>query len=281
MSTITPAAFEQISDDLELKAAAAAAHVLGAKLIRRDVAPAQGMRDFDLVLADGSLEPLEVTRCADEEAMRTWSRIGSGLLAAPSLGRRWVLSVPPSVPVSETARVAYDVRAFEKRIVGALEVLEAEGCERIEWGRLQREPTLRDAFETLLDLRVLDGFCRPLPEGVVGHISFQAAVGGITLPDLIAIGVEREANRADNMAKLAAPTQARRRHLFVVFDGSSGSHFNAVDRALDSRLPTLPTPITTAWAAARGFVLVTTPPGPWQRYPLPRAVFEAPETWLA
>jgi hypothetical protein len=281
MSAISPAEFEQISDDLELKAAAAAACVVGAKLIRRDVPPAQKMRDFDLILSDGSLEPLEVTRCADEEALQTWARIGSGVLAAPPLRRRWVLSVPPSVPLSESTRVAYDVRAFKKKIVGALGALEAHGCEGIEWGRLQREPTLREAFEVLLDLRVEDGFSRPLPEGVSGHVSFRAAVGGITLPDLIAIGVEREANQADNLAKLAAPTQGRRRHLFVVFDGSSGSHFNAVDRALTSRLPTLPPPITTAWAAARGFVLVTTPPDSWQRHALPRAVFEAPEKWLA
>lgn len=238
------------------------------------------MRDFDLILPDGSLEPLEVTRCADEEALQTWARIGSGVLAAPSLRRRWVMSVPPSVPVSESTHVAYDVRAFKKKIVGALEALEARGCERIDWARLQREPALRHAFHVLLDLRVQDGFARSLPEGVAGHVSFQAAVGGITLPDLIAIGIEREANEPGNLAKLATLPQARRRHLFVVFDGSSGSHFNAVDRTLASRLPALPPPITTGWAAARGFVLVTTPPDPWQRHALPRAVFEAPDKWL-
>jgi hypothetical protein len=111
--------------------------------------------------------------------------------------------------------------------------------------------------------------------------AFKAPVGGITLPDLIAIGVEREANEADNRAKLAAPTQARRRHLFVIFNGSSGSFFNAVDRAMESRLPKLPDPITTAWAACRGHVLVTTPPGPWELYEVPEDVFFTPERWLA
>jgi hypothetical protein len=280
VSGISPAAFEQISDDLELKAAAAAACVLGARLIRRDVPPAQKMRDFDLVLSDGSLEPLEVTRCADEEALQTWARIGAGVLAAPSLRRRWLLSVPSSVPVSNGQRAAYDVRAFKKRIIGALEALEARGCERVDWGRLQREPALRKAFEVLLELRVADGFARPLPARASGHVSLMAAVGGITLPDLIAIGVEREAIEPDNLAKLAAPPQARRRHLFVVFDGSSGSYFNAADRALASRLPRLPAPITTAWVAARSFVLATTPPGPWRHHALPRSVFDEPEKWL-
>jgi hypothetical protein len=213
MSPITATQFEQISDDLELKAAAAAAHVTGAKLIRRDIPPAQKTRDFDLVFADGSLEPLEVTRCADEQALETWDRIGPGVLAAPSLRRRWVLSVPPSVPVSDTKRVAYDVRLFKRKIEPALGALEAAGYERIEYGSLQRDArrdaNLAAAFAALLQLRVQDGLSRALPEGKTGHISFQAAVGGITLPDLIAIGVERVAGEADNRAKVTVPAQAR------------------------------------------------------------------------
>jgi hypothetical protein len=47
------------------------------------------------------------------------------------------------------------------------------------------------------------------------------------------------------------------------------------------RLPALPPPITTAWAATGGHVLVTTPPGPWKKHDLPQAVFENPEQWLA
>jgi alkanesulfonate monooxygenase SsuD/methylene tetrahydromethanopterin reductase-like flavin-dependent oxidoreductase (luciferase family) len=54
--------WQSISDDTELKAAAAAAFVLGARLERLDIPPAQGMRDFDLVFSDGSREPIEITR---------------------------------------------------------------------------------------------------------------------------------------------------------------------------------------------------------------------------
>ena len=61
MRAITAADFERISDDLELKAAAAAAYVLGATLIRRDLPPAQ-TRDFDFIFPDQSIEPLEVAR---------------------------------------------------------------------------------------------------------------------------------------------------------------------------------------------------------------------------
>lgn len=281
MRAMTAAEFERISDDLELKAAAAAAHVLGAKLIRRDIAPAQNTRDFDLVLPDRSVEPLEVTQCADANALQTWDRIGAGIIVAPSLKRRWEVSVPNSVSISETERVPYDVRQFTQTIESALAGLEARGYATINLGRVQRDAALSRVFATLLDLRVQDGFSRPLPEGVPGHISFQALVGGITLPALIAIGVEREANKPDNLAKLADPLQARRRHLFVVFNGSSGSFFNAVDRAMESRLPRLPQPITTAWAACRGHVLVATPPGRWESYELPEDVFFTPERWLA
>ena len=59
------------------------------------------------------------------------------------------------------------------------------------------------------------------------------------------------------------------------------SDFNALDRSMESRLPRLPQPITTAWAACRGHVLVTTPPNPWARYELPEEVFLTPERWLA
>jgi hypothetical protein len=54
---------QSISDDTELKAAAAAALVLGARLERLDIPPAQGMRDFDLVFSQpmGAAPPAKRT----------------------------------------------------------------------------------------------------------------------------------------------------------------------------------------------------------------------------
>jgi hypothetical protein len=112
-------------------------------------------------------------------------------------------------------------------------------------------------------------------------ISFFAPVGGWTDADLIAVAIEREANDAGNQRKLQVPAVASLRHLFVVFDVSSGSFFNAAQRGLiEGRLPVLPAPITTAWAGAGGHVLMTTPPDPWSLHPLPDDVFTAPERWL-
>jgi hypothetical protein len=269
-------------DSLELRAGAAAASVLGAKLLRRDIPGAHQTRDFDLLLGDGSVEPLEITRYVDEPALRTWERLrGATPLRAPSLSRVWVLAIPPADVEAGGTRVAYDVRKFVATIESALAALEAAGHQTINLGRVQVDPALANAFRTLVDLGVQDGYSRAPAPGQTAYVSFGAPVGGFTQADLVASAIEREASKADNQRKLAQPPSARRRHLFLVFDGSSGSFFNAVDRGLQGRLPRLPAPITTGWAAARGFVLVTTPPNPWQQHALPQAVFDAPETWLA
>jgi hypothetical protein len=267
-----------VKHDIELSAAAAAAHVLGAKLIRRDIDGAQLTRDFDLVLRDHSREPLEVTRHVDQLAYQTWERIRPGRLPALSLKRVWAVGVPSSMPIAGGGRAPYDVCKLQRELEGALAELEMAGHTAVELGRLQRE--LPTAFATLVDLRIQGGLSRTPEPGESPHISIGAAVGGVTMPDLIAAAIEIEASDPGNRAKLAQPVNASRRHLFVVFDSSSGSAFNAVDRGMISRLPSLPTPITTAWAATGGHILVTTPPVPWQRHELPRAVFDAPETYL-
>ncbi|MGH2800579.1 MAG: hypothetical protein ACRDM0_23510 [Thermoleophilaceae bacterium] len=278
----TTANFERISDDLELKAAAAAAHVLCARLVRRDIGGAQHTRDFDLVFHDGRLEPLEVTRFVDRPALETWERIRRAApLSAPSLTRRWVLALPHSTPVGDERRKPYDVKDFIAKVEPALAAIEAAGHETINLGRLQHDSALAPAFQTLLDLRIQDGISHPLEAGQAPHISLFAPVGGITNADLVASATEREAAKPDNQAKLAEPPGAQRRHLFVVFDGSGGSFFNAVDRGMQGRLPTLAPPITTAWAAARAAVLVTTPPAPWELHALPKEVFTDPERWVA
>jgi hypothetical protein len=281
---VRPMSYEdwlQVSDDTELKAAASAAYVLGAKLARLDVPPAQGMRDFDLVFQDQHREPLEITSYVDQPAFESWKRIARAApLVAPLLRRRWVLTVPHSTPVGASHRVPYDVNDFVGRIEPTLAALEAAGYERISLGRLHRDPALAGAFQTLLELGLQDGISHELQPGQVASISFFAPVGGITHEDLVAAAIEREANDRGNRRKLAAVANAPRRHLFVVFDGSSGRFFNAAQRGLRGRMPDLPTPITTAWGGAGQHVLVTTPPGPWQLHPLPRGVFTDPERWL-
>jgi hypothetical protein len=60
----------------ELLAAAAVAHVVDARLIRRDLAGTHQTRDFDLVFgSDRSPEPLEVTTFASRPDLATWERL--------------------------------------------------------------------------------------------------------------------------------------------------------------------------------------------------------------
>jgi hypothetical protein len=186
-----------------------------------------------------------------------------------------------SLPHSEPNGGAYDVRQLQQRIEPALQALDAAGIYSIELGTLERKPRLRGSFTTLVELGIDLGFAREPVPGESPHISVGAPVGGFTSADLVASAIEAEAGKPDNQAKLQEPPGAMRRHLFVVFDSSSGSYFNAVDRQMTGRLPQLPAPITTAWAASGGYVLVTTPPDPWQIHELPPVVFDDPDSFLA
>jgi hypothetical protein len=162
--------------DIELRAAAAAASVLGAQLIRRDVSGAQQTRDFDLVFSDGSLEPLEVTRHVDQAAYETWERLrrDAGNLPAPSLTRVWTVAAPPSTPTAG-GRQPYDIRRLRRELEPALAQLEQAGITTIELGRVRREQP--DAFRSLADLGVQDGLSRLPQPGEVPHISIGSPVG--------------------------------------------------------------------------------------------------------
>lgn len=118
-----------VKDDIELRAGAAAAHVLGAKLIRRDTG-GRRIRDFDLVLPDGSLEPLEVTRHVDQQAYQTWERLRTGTFRAPSLTQVWAVAVPASAPTAAGGREPHDVRKLQRELEPALARLAAEGADQ-------------------------------------------------------------------------------------------------------------------------------------------------------
>jgi hypothetical protein len=98
--------------------------------------------------------------------------------------------------------------------------------------------------------------------------------------NIIAEAIEREAAKPDNQAKLSEPVGARRRHLCVLIDSSTGATFSATSHGDMGRLPVLPPPITTAWALASTTVYSTTPPEPWQAHDAPEEVFTNPEKWV-
>jgi len=143
------------------------------------------------------------------------------------------------------------------------------------------DSALTEPCQTLLELGI-DGSDSHVVEPVgTPHISYTASVGGFTYPDLVAAAIEREARNEGNKKKLAQPRNATRRHIFVVFHGSTGSSFIAAYHGTTGRLPSLEPPVTTAWAwAAPTSVLVTTPPSGWEEHKIPSGVRDAPHRWL-
>ena len=239
-------------EDFELCAAAVAAYVLGAKLIRQDTADAHQTRDFDLVLPDNSREPLEITSSVDQPALETWRRFRGPLtMEAPSLRRHWTLDMRAVGHNAAGKDVPRDVRRLQSKIEPALAALEAAGHERIDLAAFMRDSSLAEPCQTLLELGIDGGGSYSVEPGGTPHISYTASVGGFTHPDLVAAAIEREADKPDNKRKLAEPPNATRRHIFVAFHGSTGNAFSAVYHGMKGRLPRLEPPITTAWAWGR------------------------------
>jgi len=81
-------------DGLELRAAAAAAYVVGGRAQRRDLGGSR-MRDFDLRYPDGRAdEPLEITSFVDRAGLETWKRVGRKDPIASMVSRVWTLDMP-------------------------------------------------------------------------------------------------------------------------------------------------------------------------------------------
>jgi hypothetical protein len=270
-----------VKRDIELRAAAAVAFALGARAQERDPGGgAASTRDFDLVFADRPDEPLEVTTYADQAVLQTWSRLERLDREAPSLKRIWALDMPSVERLAASKPAATDVARFMAEAEIALKDIEEAGYERFDAGMIYRDPVVGDAALRLLRIGCQFGFSQPAAPGEPGRIQPGSPVGGVVTPDLVAIGVEAEAGKTDNREKLRYPADAQRRHLFVLFDASSGAAFSAVPHTLDSSVPSLPEPITTAWVAGSYKVFSVTPPEDWVEYAVPQNVYDHPENWI-
>lgn len=249
-------------DDFERRAAASVAYVLGARATPCDPGGgATSTRDFDLVFPDASREPLEITRHGNEAVTKTWARVERLDREAPSLRRYWTIDMPASVLNESGEATATDVRRVLREAEPALCALEDAGCYSFDAGRMWRNEALAEPLKALLRLGCQMGQSHEVPDGAPGRIYAIAPVGGMVDANQVASAVEAEANKDDNRRKLREPPEARRRHLFVHIDSSAGMTVSAVDYTLDSRVPEVPEPITTAWVAGvRGIVYSVTPP---------------------
>ena len=137
--------------DIELRAAAAVAFVLGARV--RVCDPGGGpvsSRDFDLVFTDRPDEPLEITTCADQAVLQTWSRLQRLDREAPTLGRIWALDMPSAQLTATGGSGPTDVKRFMDEAEIALRDIEAAGYTQFDAGMLYRDPVVGDAARRLL-----------------------------------------------------------------------------------------------------------------------------------
>ena len=265
----------------ELLAAAAVAQALDAKLLRRDLPGTQQTRDFDLVFADGrDPEPLEVTTFASRPDIETSKRLDrlDEEIPAPELNRDWVLDL--GAPITGQRTRPLDVLQIERDVVELLAALEAGGYESIDYGLIGRDPAVSAELQRLSGLGVDAGYATSRAEGDTANVMLVAPVGGFGHADLVAAGIEAEARKVDNQKKLGEPPNALRRHLVVIFDGSTGPAFVAAYQGSSGRLPCLPHPITTAWACAGASLLGTTPPDGWVHFRIPERILASPKDRL-
>jgi hypothetical protein len=114
-------------DGLELRAAAAAAYVVGGQAQRRDLGGSR-MRDFDLRYPDGRTdEPLEITSFVDRASLETWKRLGRKDPTASMVSRVWTLDMPSRKRSPDGSAGPSDVNRFFEQAGGAA------SCTRGTW----------------------------------------------------------------------------------------------------------------------------------------------------
>jgi hypothetical protein len=265
-------------DGLELRAAAAAAYVVGGRAQRRDLGGSR-MRDFDLRYPDGRAdEPLEITSCVDRAGLETWKRVGRKDPIASMVSRVWTLDMPSREQGPDGSVGPSDVSRFFERAGVLLHALEERGQHEFQVPGLPDDKVVQG----LTDLGCDMGFSRVRGPDETGRIETVAPVGGFTHRDSVAWAIEREAAKTDNQEKLSRSPDSERRHLFVVPHPSAAAVYLSVRHGKLGRLPVLPSPITTAWVwdGNGSHVFVATPPSSWEDHELPSHVLDEPEKWV-
>lgn len=129
------------------------------------------MRDFDLVRADRSLEPLEITLAADEPTLQTWARVEALDRDCPALKRAWTLSVPTTWPDTSGKPGPFDARDFRLAAEPLLSELERLGISDFDTARWTPDPgPAENVIEQLVALGCDLGMSHELADGELGRI---------------------------------------------------------------------------------------------------------------
>jgi hypothetical protein len=277
-------------DEFEDVAAAAVAFTVQGCAVRRDLRGPAGagarIRDFDIRVDGRPDEPLEVTQFVDRPALETLQRALKPSPPASSLSRVWLVDVHRE-DQPETA----DYRQLREALEPLLAELEKRGVTKFTNAFFYWPPEHAEPLQALVQLGVRVASSEPSQSGQ-GQINFERITTLRVVPGLVTAAVEAEANKPDNIEKLAEPADAEDRHLCVVVPvtapQASFTLLNVVlgdaPRELLGDVPSLPPPITKAWVLP-GFgspvpsIYVTNPDG-WARVDLPPEVGENPQRWI-
>jgi hypothetical protein len=276
-------------DELECRAAAMVVAELGAvRSVKCDISGGpSGLRDFDIVFADGHKEPLEITTNLDSVVMSAFARADGGAFdLAANVRRFWMVSGSQTFTDTSGRVLPFDRHRVTELLIPLIEELDQAGetyfdTDRLAWpiggrGIAGYEKPARELYEL--------GIARGVSAEVQGEkprVSVHLGGGGSWGPSTIPTVLEAIAALPDNVEKLDACSDASRRHLFVLLAGSGST--NMAGWALSDflrgswiwddppGLPELPSAITTIWASNATGGIYASPPDGWQRFDTARA----------
>lgn len=191
-------------DPFEAEAKRILERLVGGSAIDRDVPPAQGLRDFDLIDQGGTVtDAVEVTSVQLPAARATRSGIEQLRKLDLGLQQSW------SITVHETAAIA----PIRKSAPAQLNQLTALGVDQFDAIREPDEPSVQAIVGQLAALRVVGG--RTLPRLTPPRLIASVYGSGALDTSNLTIAVEAELGKPDNRRKLAAAPSCAIRHLFV------------------------------------------------------------------
>lgn len=258
--------------EIEDRIAETVVRALGAsRADRRDRGGGEQIRDFDIVFDDGHTEPLEITLDADKAVVQTWDRLDRANELPADLECLWMTS--PSIYDRDGNASVVDVRSLREVLIPFLQGLERDGIHEFTtvglWGHETHGPTARKLSSWGIHHAVSTEV--PPEHADTPRLHLASSHGGWVDSGLITHAVEREAEKEDNRAKLAACPNAPRRHLYVGLTSAGraeGMAWWALLVVLEREgelppIPKLPEEITTVWAGTGSGAIYVTAPDPW------------------
>jgi hypothetical protein len=243
---VTAAGDGPLDQDPELEAAWTAAALLSAKPERRDVVGSPNLtHDYDLLLPDGRVIALEVTRMSVPEVVEMWDAIEALDWGCPELAWNWSISLH----AAGRGRSGPRVKRFREKAPALLCILEKESHGRVgdivAGGLDGCSQQARLAIEELRRLGTRSGgpVGQPVSGAALVLVGTSGPGGAVDGTDVNS-GVERAIE--DNLTKLrAAPGDER--HLFVWVDSTDPGASVAMWSYTRPPAPGLPAGIDCVW----------------------------------